>query len=73
MGGDGKNPVGYEVASMLPLQIIVILAILFLVVLCCMIATQLTTGQMPLHDVGALSGGSHPDCSIQLVRSSVRC
>ena len=31
---------------MLPLQIIIILAILFLLVVCCMIATQLAPGQM---------------------------
>ncbi len=33
---------------MLPLQIIVVLGILFLLVLCCMIAAQLTTGPMPI-------------------------
>lgn len=35
---------------MLPLQIILILGILFLLVLCCMIAAQLTTGPMPIMD-----------------------
>jgi len=47
MGGDGKIPVGYEVARVLPLQIIIILAILFLLVLCCMVATQLAQAQVP--------------------------
>jgi hypothetical protein len=35
---------------MLPLQIIVVLGILFLLVLCCMIAAQLTTRPMPVTD-----------------------
>ncbi len=35
---------------MLPLQIILILGILFLLVLCRMIAAQLTTGRMPNTD-----------------------
>lgn len=35
---------------MLPLQIIIILAILFLLVLCCMIVTQLAPGRIPIPD-----------------------
>jgi hypothetical protein len=35
---------------MLPLQIILILGILFLLVLCCMIAAQLSTGPMPITE-----------------------
>ncbi len=35
---------------MLPLQIILILGILFLLVLCCMIAAQLATRPMPITD-----------------------
>ncbi len=35
---------------MLPLQIILILGILFLLVLCCMIAAQLTSRPMPVTD-----------------------
>lgn len=35
---------------MLPLQVILILGILFLLVLCCMIAAQLSTGPMPITE-----------------------
>ncbi len=54
---------------MLPLQIIVILGILFLLVLCCMIAAQLASRPMPATDDEVVRSVELAPTPIEFLRS----